>query len=221
MIKLCIFDLDGTLINSLNDLACAMNHALTKNRFPAHETERYRQMVGNGISVLADRAVAASAEHYTPSVKEAILSDFSAYYTAHCLDHTVPYPEIPSVLSDLDKAGILCAVNSNKPDHFTKHIVTSLFPSFSFASIFGKHDGIPCKPAPDGVRTILNTLSVVPSECIYIGDSNVDIRTARNAGILSIGVTWGFRTESELLSEGASYIAHTPTDIPSIVRALP
>ena len=220
MIKLCIFDLDGTLIDSLDDLACAMNNALKLSGFPAHENEKYRMMVGNGISVLTDRAACAPNEKYTPEVKEAILSDFKEYYRLHCMDHTRPYNGINSVLDSLTEAGILYAVNSNKPDFFSKKIVDALFPDKHFAHIRGKLDGAECKPAPDGAFAIMRALKVSADDTIYIGDSSVDIQTAKNAGLISVGVTWGFRTREELMSAGADHIVSSPEELISLILSL-
>ena len=213
MTKLCIFDLDGTLINSLQDLANAMNHALQKNGFPVHPHEKYRQMVGSGISVLADRAVKNSTLPYDETIKAAILSDFSACYTDHCMDNTRPYEKIPQMLYTLRENGILCAVNSNKPDAFAKKIVRTLFPDAPFSEVFGKRDGFERKPSPDGAQSIMELLSCQKEECVYIGDSDVDVQTARNAGIAFCGVSWGFRSREELQKEGAAFIADDPDDI--------
>ena len=213
MIKLCIFDLDGTLINSLSDLAHAMNHALGSQGLPAHPVESYRMMVGSGISVLADRA----AGILSPSQKERLLSDFSAYYTEHCLDDTRPYPKIPELLTELRRSGVYCAVNSNKPDGFAARIVNALFPEKPFSQIWGKRDGTERKPSPDAALAIMKTLGVSPAETMYIGDSDVDAITARNAGIIFCGVSWGFRPVEELKREGAKIIADTPADILNIV----
>lgn len=218
MIRLCIFDLDGTLINSLYDLAAAMNHALENNGLAPYEPERYRFMVGSGISVLADRAMGQAAQD--EALKARILRDFSEYYTAHCLDFTMPYPEIPAMLSELEKSGIMYAVNSNKPEPFAKQIIMSLFPDASFSAIVGKRDDIERKPSPDGVLEILSKTGTQKSECIYIGDSNVDAFTAQNAGTAFCGVSWGFRTKEELLSAGAEFIADTPSDIIAHIKEL-
>lgn len=220
MIKLCIFDLDGTLVNSLQDLASAMNHALSSQGFDAHDTEKYRSFVGSGVSVLADRAALAPNERYTPQIKEKIISDFSLYYNSHCLDSTVPYNGIPELLSELQKRKILFAVNSNKPDVFTKKIVASLFRDIPFAAVCGKRDEFEKKPSPDGANFIMKTLSVRPEETIYIGDSNVDVLTAKNAGTFSCGVSWGFRSVQELISSGAQYVADSPDDILSLIEKL-
>ena len=219
MIQLCIFDLDGTLLNSLQDLANAMNYALMQNGFPPHPAERYRQLVGDGVAVLADRAV-GGAENYTPAVKEKLLSEFRTYYAAHCMDNTVPYDGIIPLLHDLKQRGILCTVNSNKPDDFTKKLVTALLPSELFAEIRGKREDCERKPSPMGTNAIMQQLGCTPEHTLYIGDSNVDARTAKNAHLTFCGVRWGFRSPEELLAEGAAHIASTPADILSYLLTL-
>ena len=218
MIKLCIFDLDGTLIDSLADLAGAMNHALKSEGFDTHPVESYRKMVGNGVSVLADRA-AGGSDRLTPEVKERILAAFSDYYVEHCVEHTLPYDGIPKMLDKLSEMGVLYAVNSNKPDLFSKLIVKVLFPLFSFAQVWGKKKEYDPKPSPDGVKGIAEELGVSLDEVLYIGDSDVDVYTAKNASVRFCGVSWGFRSVEELRAAGASVIADTPEDILRIVRS--
>lgn len=210
--QLCIFDLDGTLLNSLQDLADAMNYALAQHGFPGHPTERYRQLVGDGVAVLADRAV-GGADRYTPETKDSLLHTFSDYYAVHCMDNTRPYDGIVPLLHTLRERGIDCAVNSNKPDAFTKKLVNALLPPDIFAVIRGKVDGCERKPSPMGVNAIMQQLGHTTDHTLYIGDSNVDARTAKNAGLRFCGVTWGFRSPEELLAEGAAHIAHTPAEI--------
>ena len=210
--KLCIFDLDGTLINSLYDLADAMNYALRKNNFPTHDREKYRFMVGSGISVLADRAMVVP-EGTDSDIKKSILSDFDEYYHLHNTDLTRPYNGIPELLKALQAKGIQCAVLSNKPDKFAAGIVNSLFPAGTFSAIWGKRDDYPRKPDPASVLAIISELNVTPDNCLYIGDSNVDIQTAKNANLRNVGVSWGFRPVSELLEAGADFIAEIPSDI--------
>lgn len=217
MIKLCVFDLDGTLVNSLSDLAAAMNYALNQQNFPSHDPEKYRLMVGSGVAVLADRAM--NTPNPDPAVKQKLLQDFSDYYTAHCLDFTRPYEGIPALLEQLAQQGVLTAVNSNKPDRFARYIVTTLFPDADFASVVGKREEFERKPAPDGVWEILRQTGVSKEECLFIGDSNVDAYTARNAGVPFCGVSWGFRSCEELQKAGAKTIAQTPDDILGVVRA--
>ena len=216
MTKLCIFDLDGTLVNSIEDLACAMNHALSLQGFKTHDTEKYRFMVGSGILVLIDRA-AGGDERYCPEIKAQIHADFNAYYTEHCLDNTVPFAGITEMLGTMAQNGVLFAVNSNKPDGFSKMIVTSLFPGLGFAEIWGKREGCERKPAPDGIFGIIEKLGISKDETVYIGDSDVDVLTAKNAGVRFCGVSWGFRSVEELKNAGAQYIADTPEDILSFI----
>ncbi len=215
MIKLCIFDLDGTLVNSLCDLADSMNYALTKHGYTPHATEQYKMLVGSGVSVLADRA--SGNPDMPPEKKQALLSDFSEYYDQHCLNKTRPYIGIPELLSALDERGVCYSVMSNKPDVFSKRIVSALFPQHHFASVWGKRDGFERKPCPDAVWALIDEQGFDRSECLYIGDSDVDICTARNAGLKKCGVSWGFRTVKELRNAGADFIADTPADILSLL----
>lgn len=210
--KLCIFDLDGTLINSLYDLADAMNYALKKNRLPTHDREKYRFMVGNGISVLADRAMVVP-EGTDSQLKQQILADFNSYYNAHNTDLTVSYEGIPELLTQLDGLGIQYAVLSNKPDEFAPKIVKAVFPLHQFVCVWGKRDCFPRKPDPTSVLALINESGFTPEDCLYIGDSDVDIKTAKNAGLRNIGVSWGFRPVSELQDAGADFIANTPSEI--------
>ncbi len=216
MTKLCIFDLDGTLADSIEDLACAMNHALSLHGFRTHNTGKYRFMVGSGILVLIDRA-AGDDERYCPEIKAQIHSAFNEYYAAHCLDNTVPFAGITEMLGTMAHNGVLFAVNSNKPDVFSKRIVKALFPQFEFAEIWGKRDGCERKPAPDGIFGITKKLGISLDETVYIGDSDVDVFTAKNAGVRFCGVSWGFRSVEELKNAGAGYIADSPADVLSFI----
>ncbi len=213
MKKICVFDLDGTLVNSLYDLADAMNYALVKNGFEPHEREKYRFMVGNGISSLADRAMVIPKGMATDEQKKQVLADFNEYYTKHSLDKTVPYDGITELLTKLDELSIKYAIMSNKPDKFTKSIAAKLFPDNKFAAAWGQQPDFERKPCPDALLAMLAELGFDKSDCLYIGDSNVDVQTAKNAEIDFCGVNWGFRPESELIAEGAEFIAKTADDI--------
>ena len=212
MINLCIFDLDGTLVDSLYDLADSMNYALEKNGLPTHDREKYRFMVGNGISVLADRAMVVPDSTDT-GIKERVLADFNPRYREHCMDFTRPYEGITELLDELDKRGIAYSVLSNKPDPFTKLIVSTLFAGRSFAVIRGTREGCPRKPEPDAALEIIREAGVSSEEVLYIGDTNVDMKTAENAGLKKVGVSWGFRPVEELIEAGADFIADKPADI--------
>lgn len=213
MKKLCVFDLDGTLVNSLYDLADAMNYALVKNGFEPHEHEKYRFMVGSGISTLADRAMVIPKGMATDEQKKQVLANFDEYYTKHNIDKTAPYEGIPELLSNLDELSVKYCIMSNKPDNFAKIIAKKLFPNHTFAAVWGKRDEFERKPCPDALLAMIAELGFDRSECLYIGDSDIDIFTAKNAEIECCGVSWGFRPESELISAGAKYIAHKPEDI--------
>lgn len=216
MIKLCIFDLDGTLINSLNDLAAAVNYALDKNNFPIHPVIAYKDFIGNGIVVLIERATAKTNANENDRKK--ILADFNEYYNIHKTDTTAPYNYCVELLEELQRKGIYLAVNTNKPHRFAKDIVTKLYPNISFDIIFGKKDDIPTKPDPYATKYILDTLNIDKSECLYIGDSNVDVFTAQNANVHFCGVDWGFRGYEILKSLGAENIVYSPMEILKVIE---
>lgn len=209
MIKLLIFDLDGTLINSIEDLAFAANYALEKNGFPVHDTDKYYYFVGNGIQKLIERAV---PENTDKDVIMKVKNDFSDYYNLHYIDKTKPYDGILELIKELKNKGVKTAVASNKPDFFTKIIVSHFFGD-SFDFVQGQKDDIPKKPSPEIVYSILNELKTSKEDAVFIGDSNVDIFTAKNSGLKSIGCLWGFRTEEELQNAGADYIIAHPNEI--------
>lgn len=212
--KLCVFDLDGTLVNSLQDLADSTNYALKKNGFSTHELPEYRYFVGDGVPMLIRRAL---GEKDSPEAENAILADFNAYYDVHYADHTGPYEGNIELLNQLKQRGIKCAVLSNKPDNFVKIIVEKVYPDFDFAWVQGKMEGIPKKPDPSSLLFLLKKLNTEKEDTLYIGDSNVDVFTGKNAGIKTCGVTWGFRGREELETAGADFIVGRPSEILSIV----
>lgn len=217
MIKLAIFDLDGTLVNSIYDLADATNKALSEAGFPVHETKEYYRFVGNGARKLCERVL--PPEHRTDRQIDALQLAFSKYYEQLCFNKTKPYPGISKLLSDLHREGIRSAVASNKPDSFSCRIVSHFFGD-SFDLVVGKRDGIPTKPDPAVIRLIMSELEAAESETVMIGDSNVDVLTAKNSGILSIGCDWGFRGEDELRAAGCTSIAYEPQDILRLIRRM-
>ena len=209
--KLAIFDLDGTLLDTVADLANATNQALAKCGYPTHPIEAYYQFVGNGINKLFARALPKEA-----STEENILrirSLFIPYYNEHNADASRPYPGIVSLLLQLQREGIKIAVASNKYQQATEKLVRHFFPDICFAAVYGQRDGIPIKPDPTIVNDILQATGISPVDTIYIGDSGVDMQTALNAGVDSIGVTWGFRGEEELRQFGACHIVHSTDEI--------
>lgn len=215
MYQLAILDLDGTLVNSIEDLANAVNHTLTEMHYPIHPLEAFYHFVGNGVKKLCERALPADAPE---EAAEQLLSQFYAYYEAHCLDCTRPYEGVLPVLDSLKADGVRFAVASNKPQRFAETIVTHFFGNERFDQILGSNDTRPRKPSPKILQEIMSACGVSPEEAIMIGDSDVDIETARNAGIDSIGCTWGFRGKTELRRAGAVYLADTPLDLIGILR---
>lgn len=214
MYSLYLFDLDGTLINSLDDLADACNWMLSQSGFPTHSLDEYRHFVGNGVYKLVERALPES--HRTPEEVTAFKAVFDARYEAHCMDKTRPYPGVPELLKALKTGGFRLAVLSNKSDAFVQAIVSGIFGAGFFDAVRGQLDGIPKKPAPDGVWSLLKELSVSRENALFIGDSDVDILTAKNAGLPSAGAVWGFRGREELQKAGADFLVEAPKEIAAL-----
>ncbi len=213
--KLVIFDLDGTLLNTLADLADGANFAMKHYNFPTHPLDSFRYMVGNGVPKLIERCLPES-ERSPEMIKEAT-EIFNGYYNVHYADKTRPYEGIPELLDALKGAGIKTAVASNKPDGFTRSLVKSFFGD-SFSIVQGSLPDVPKKPAPDIALRIMKSLGGLAEDTYFAGDSNVDIFTAHNAGVKSIGCLWGFRTREELTEAGAEHLAQKPYDIYDIVN---
>lgn len=205
MTKLAIFDLDGTLLNTVKDLGNATNHALTECGFPTHPIEAYYQMVGRGIYNLFRAAVPAGQS--TEEVVQRMASIFIPYYDAHKCDCTRPYDGIPEMLKTITDRGVRLAVASNKYQDGAEKLVHHFFGEYDFVKILGQRDGQPIKPDPAIVDQILAEVpSITKSETVYVGDSNVDMQTGANAEVRTIGVTWGFRSREELASYNPSAI---------------
>lgn len=200
--KLVIFDLDGTVLNTLDDLADSVNHALAAHAYPARTVEEVRSFVGNGIRRLISRAVPPGTDEKST---ESVFSEFVSYYGEHCALKTCPYPGIPALLHDLRADGCLLAVLSNKADFAVSALCERYFPD-AFDYLAGEKEGIPRKPDPAGVYAVLSALGVSAAEAVYIGDSDVDVLTAASSGLDCICVDWGFRTRAELVSAGARVI---------------
>lgn len=208
MYKAVIFDLDGTLTNTLTDIATAMNRALRLNGLPEYPEEAYRYMVGNGAKTLAVRAVGDHQE-----LMQAVLADYQAYYETHTRVATCPYQGIPELLAALQARGLKLCVLSNKPHADTNNVVRYFFADIDWAIIRGQMEGVPVKPDPAGAFAITEALALSPEECLYLGDTNVDMNTACNAGMFPVGVLWGFRGEKELLDNGARKLLHHPLEL--------
>ena len=208
MKKIAIFDLDGTLANTLCDLANAVNFGLEKLGYPVHSTEKYKLFVGNGVNKLCLRALPEDKK----SESNKLLALFTSYYEENYLSETTAYEGIPEVLQKLSDNGFKIAVATNKPQLFAEIIVHKLFPDINFHAILGSCDKREKKPSPQIIYTILSDFDE-DIKAFMIGDSDVDIMTAKNAEIASVGCTWGFRGEKELADAGADFIAHKPLDI--------
>lgn len=198
--KAVLFDMDGTLLDTLADMAAAVNHILSVHGYPLRTVEEVRAFVGNGARKLMERALPPDV---TGDAFEALLEEYRQWYEAHACVKTAPYPGVPAVLAALHRAGVQCAVVSNKPDGATRELAARFFPGLP---AFGQQDGIPAKPAPDMVYHALAELGVEASAAAYVGDSEVDVALARNAGLPLIAVSWGFRGREALEEAGAALV---------------
>ncbi len=211
MKKLVVFDLDGTLLNTIADLAASTNQALASFGFPTHPVDAYNYFVGNGINKLFERALPEQAR--TEENIQKIRSSFVPYYDKHNTDLSKPYEGIPELLSALQAEGIQLAVASNKYQAATEKLIACYFPEIHFVSVLGQREGIPAKPDAGIVDDSMKRAGVCKAETLYVGDSNVDMQTAQNAGVDAAGVCWGFRPLSELEAYHPRYIARNPKDI--------
>lgn len=209
--QLVIFDLDGTLVNSLKDLANGVNWALHKYGYPTHAEEAYRHMVGDGVQALIRRALPPDAQ--TSEIFRLVSEENHRWYEAHFADHTRPYDGILSLLDRLEESGVKMAVASNKPDSFTQRVVQSLLPAKKFSVIQGQRNGIPKKPDPAIAISIMEQMKIPADRTLFVGDSNVDVQTAHNAGLSCAGCLWGFRGREELKAAGADWIIDHPLDL--------
>lgn len=198
--KAVLFDMDGTLLDTLADMAAAVNHILSVHGYPLRTVEEVRAFVGNGARKLMERALPPDV---AGDAFEALLEEYRQWYEAHACVKTAPYPGVPAVLAALHRAGVRCAVVSNKPDGATRELAARFFPGLP---AFGQQDGIPAKPAPDMVYHALAELGVEASAAAYVGDSEVDVALARNAKLPLIAVSWGFRGREALEEAGAALV---------------
>jgi len=210
-IKLVIFDLDGTLIDSLTDLALSTNHSLALHGLSEHPVEQYKQFVGNGLDKLIERALPPNRRD--TETRKQVKNDFLNHYTVHLNDHTQPYPGITELLDELKARSVQLAVATNKPQEAARCIVKEKMGSTPFISVLGQTPERAVKPNPKIVFEIMAIANVQPAETLYIGDSGVDMQTARNSGIKGIGCKWGFRSERELIENGASSLIAHPSEI--------
>lgn len=213
MKKLIIFDLDGTLLNTIADLAAATNQALKHYGFPEHEEKEYNFFVGNGINKLFERAL--PEEYRTEENIMKIRSQFIPYYDAHNADLSRPYPGIPDVLRELQNRGVKLAIASNKYQAATTKLIKDFFPEINFSLVLGQREGVPSKPDPTIVNEISAATQISKEDIAYVGDSCVDMETGKNAGVETIGVSWGFRPRKELEAYNPSFIADNDRELVS------
>ena len=206
-----IFDLDGTLADTIADLAFAVNTALAGRNLPTHDIPEVKLMVGNGFRNLVRLALPEARR--TEAYIEELRAEASAIYEVHTLDNTRPYPGIPELLAELGRRDISRAVLSNKPDTLTHRVIEGLFPGAGFAVVRGERPEFPRKPDPASALDIANRLGFPARDVCYLGDSDVDMVTARNAGMFSVGAAWGFRGAAELKAAGAGLVIDAPRDI--------
>ena len=209
--KAVIFDLDGTLLNTLDDIAESMNTALSEFGFPPHKLDEYRYMVGNGLKPLVERAVPPSQR--TPTVLSQVEQRLRAIYQSRWDRKTRLYPGIAELLDKLSQARMSLNILSNKPHEYTVVVVEKFLSQWTFEIVLGQKEDIPKKPAPDGALLIARQLGLSPGAIIYLGDTPVDMETARLAGMLPLGVSWGFRPPTELQQAGAKAILHQPLEL--------
>jgi phosphoglycolate phosphatase len=208
-----VFDLDGTLVNTLADMAECMNYVLAKHGLPGHEHSAYRRFIGEGVARLVTQALPPRAMDST----DAVLRDFRAYYTDHMLDQSKPYPGVDELLAVLAARRIPFSVLSNKPHDATRVIVSSLFPTAPFVEVVGQRPEKPNKPEPAVALELAQSMGVPPQYCAFVGDSGIDMATGRAAGMMTVGVTWGFRDRAELRVHGADSLIERPDQLVALL----
>jgi len=215
-----LFDLDGTLVDSLADLATSMNHVLRERGLPDHPEDAYRRFVGDGVTALVERAL--PREHAEDAARVAETeADFRRWYGDHMLDRTAPYPGVRDLVSRLVAGGIPCGVLSNKPHDATEWLVDRLFPGVGLAPVFGAREGVPRKPDPGAALEAMAVLGAPAERTAFVGDSGTDMATARNAGMVPVGVAWGFRTEQELVRAGARWVCRDVGELEGLPERAP
>ena len=212
--KAVVFDLDGTLLDTLEDLADSMNHVLESMGFPIHETDKYKQFVGHGLRNLVTKAL--PVEHCGAEIDSA-LNDLLKEYGIRWADKTVPYKGIPELLDQLAARGVKFAILSNKEHSLTLKIADKFLSRWKFEAVFGERAGIPRKPDPASALEIIKILNLQGDEIIYLGDSGSDMQTANNSGMYAVGASWGFRGTEELIQSGAKCTINAPIELMEII----
>lgn len=206
-----VFDMDGTLLDTIADISYCLNSVLDKHGYPTHSLEACRQMVGFGMRVLIKKAVPEEA--HDEAITEPLLKEMQACYARHWNEQSRPYDGIDTVLDTIDRLGLKKAVLSNKPDRFTRQCADELLASWKFDAVMGFREGIAPKPDPTGALLVAKELDVEPASILYVGDSGVDMQTANAAGMYPLGVTWGYRPAEDLVATGARKLVSTPEEI--------
>lgn len=209
MYKFCAFDLDGTLVNSVGDIAAAMNFCLRDWGLPEHEKGEYNYFVGNGMKKLCERALPDGKKQLT----DELVKKYNLRYSEHCCEMSEPYPGMPQLVKRLIAQGVTVAVVTNKPQNQTDRVIARYYGDIPFAEVLGASDDFPPKPAPDMLRSVMQKLGFEAKDMLYIGDSNVDVQFAHSVGSECVGVSWGFRGTAELLAAGADHIADTAEQV--------
>jgi len=215
-VKAVLFDLDGTLVNSLCDLADSVNFALTEYGFPTHETEKFKYFIGDGMAKLIERVL--PEDKRDDETLNEVLDTFMDRYRSHFADKTVAYGGIAELVRALNKQGFKLAIISNKAQEMAVEVVDKVLSGLEFDIVCGKREGYPTKPDPTLTLEIIEELGLKSEECVFIGDSGMDMAVAKNAKVKSIGVLWGFREEKELRKNGADYIVSSPDEILGVIN---
>ncbi len=213
-IKAVLFDLDGTINNTVNDIAASGNYALSKHGFPTHPADSFKLFAGSGTYIMLQRAM--PEEHKNDGSVELIIDDYLEHYSVHSMDTTAPYEGIRELIDEVKARGYKMAVVTNKPDAVAKQLLADMFPD-KFDVVIGQIDGMPVKPNPAMPLLAMDELGVKPDECVFVGDSGVDIMTGKNSGAYPIGVLWGFRGREELLECGAKELIEKPCELLDIL----
>lgn len=211
----CLFDLDGTLLDTLRDLAESVNEALRRHGFPEHPLEAYRYFVGDGARMLVTRAL--PADQREPAFVDAFLAEYRSIYEQRWNIHTRPYAGVPELLDALVSRGLALGILSNKPHEMTQRCVEGYLSRWPWKCVLGQRESVARKPDPSGALEAAERMGVRPEAVLYVGDTATDILTARAAGMFSAGATWGFRPESELREAGADRIVHHPRDVLNVL----
>lgn len=214
--KAVIFDLDGTLLDTIEDLTLCFNSVVEKRGFPVFTVDEYKLLVGNGAENVIRRII--PKDRITEDLVKECLAEFKAVYGAGCQIHTKPYPDIEQLLRALEKKGIKCAVLSNKPHESTVQCVQYYLPAIPFHRVLGKREETLLKPDPQLTLQILKDMQVSPEGCIFLGDTATDMQTAGNAAIFPVGALWGFRSEKELVGAGAKKLISNPLELLDLFR---